>query len=144
MINPTSPGPTSTAPRGISAEVMRLLGSLTQHFQSLATLAGLEGREAVGFYVRAAIALGATLFFAAFGYVFLVLTVAFALDYFFEVPWIWIALGFGVLHLLGAAIAAAIMKKNFTRPVFRATTEEIRRDIAALRASETGNSAPLM
>jgi uncharacterized membrane protein YqjE len=142
MTDSTSPGPASTETHGISAEALRLFGSLTRHLQALVALAGLEGREAGGAYLRGAIALGAALFFAAFAYVFLLLTVAFALDHFAHVDWVWIALGIGVFHVLGALIAAAIMKKNFTTPVFRGTAEEIRRDVAALRGSG-GNPTPL-
>lgn len=146
MTHPASPGPSSAEARGLAAEAMRLFGSVTRHFQSLVALAGLEGREAVGIYVRAAVALGVALFCAAFGYVFLLLAVAFALDRFLHVEWIWIALGFALLHLLGAAIAALLMKKSFTTPVFRGTAEEIRRDVAALRSPSAGGdpTIPLM
>jgi uncharacterized membrane protein YqjE len=146
MINPASPGPAGAETRGVVAQAMRLFSSLTRHLQSLVALAGLEGREAVGLYVRAAIALGVALFCAAFGYVFLLLAIAFALDRFLHVEWIWIALGFAVLHLLIAAIAGFLTKKNFTTPVFRGTTEEIRRDMAALHnAGAPGDpNVPLM
>ncbi|HEY8901536.1 MAG TPA: phage holin family protein [Chthoniobacterales bacterium] len=146
MTHPASPGPAGAETRGVVAQAMRLFSSLTRHLQSLVALAGLEGREAVGLYVRAAIALGVALFCAAFGYVFLILAVAFALDRFLHVDWIWIASGFAVLHLLGAAIAGFLTKKFFTTPVFRGTAEEIRRDVAALHSAgaTTGTQPPLM
>lgn len=144
MTEPTPPGPLPAEARGVTAEALRLFGSLTRHLQSLVALAGLEGREAVGLYVRVAIALGTALFFAAFGYVFVLLFVAFALDRFFLVPWIWIALGFAVFHLLAAAVGALYVKTKFATPVFRGTAEEIRRDVAALRGSGASDGAPLM
>ena len=134
----TTPGATNNPePRGIAAEAMRLFGSLTHHLQSLAALAGFEGREAVALYVRVAIALGAGLFLSAFGYIFVLLFLAFAIAALFHVEWIWISLGFALLHLLGALIAGLYVKNHYRTPVFRGTSEEIRKDVAALR----GNTA---
>lgn len=134
------PGPPPVAQKGVAAEAMRLLGSLTQHFQSLVALAGLEGKEALGLYVRLAIFLGAGLFFAAFGYIFVLLSVAFLIAKLFAVEWLWICLGFAILHLLLALIAGLYLKAHFRTPVFRGTAEEIRRDVATLRGPQT----PLM
>lgn len=142
MTESTSPGPSSTSTHGISAEALRLFGSFTRHVQALVALAGFEGREAAGMYLRGAIALGIALFFAAFGYVFLLLAVAFALEHFAHLDWVWIALGIGLLHVIGAVVAAVFARKNFTAPVFRGTAEEIRRDVAALRPTN-GPSTPL-
>jgi uncharacterized membrane protein YqjE len=139
MTPPIAPGPNRPEPTGITAEALRLFGSLTRHLQSLATLAGMEGREAVALYVRLAIALGAALFCAAFGYIFIILSIAFAIASLFGVAWVWICLGLAVLHLLGALIGGLYLKKNFRTPIFRATAEEIRKDTTALRDS----TAPL-
>lgn len=141
MTGPAAHGSASGPPpgdaRGISAEALRLLGSITRHLQALAGLAGLEGREAAGLYLRGALAIAAALVGVAFGYIFLLLFVAFALDYFLRVPWVWIALGYAVLHLLGAVIAFNYARARFSTPVFRATAEEIRRDVASLRPTPT-------
>jgi uncharacterized membrane protein YqjE len=133
-------GPSASPQTGITAEALRLFGSLTRHVQALVALAGVEGREAVALYVRLAIVLGAALFLAAFGYIFMILFVAFAVSYFFHVEWLWISLGLAILHLLGALIGGLYLKKHFRTPVFRATAEEIRKDAAALRSG----SVPLM
>jgi len=127
----------STAPGGVPAAAMRLLGSLTRHLQALLALAGLEAREATLLYVRLAIVLGAALFFAAFGYVFTLLFVAFALDRLLHIDWMWIALGFAILHLLAALIGGLYVKKTCRTPVFRGIAEEIRKDVAALRGNQT-------
>ncbi len=140
MTASTAPGPSNPEPTGITAEALRLFGSLTRHLQSLATLAGMEGREAVALYVRLAVVLGAALFFAAFGYIFAILFVAFAIAHFFHVAWLWISLGLAAGHLLAALIGGIYLKKNFRTPVFRATAEEIRKDAASLR----GGTTPLL
>lgn len=143
MSDPTSHGSTaadsaSGAERGVSAEALRFLGSITRHLQALIGLAGLEGREAAGLYLRGGVAVGAAVVLVFFGYVFTLLFVAFALDYFARVPWVWIALGYAVLHFFGAVIAFNYARARFRTPVFRATSEEIRRDVAALRPAAAG------
>ncbi|MGH8046418.1 MAG: phage holin family protein [Chthoniobacterales bacterium] len=141
MTAPTDPGPPPAPQTGIAAEAMRLFASVTQHIQSLAALAGVEGREAVALYLKIAIALGVAIFFAAFGYIFVLLFLAFALVEFFHAGWLWISLGFAAAHLLGALIAALYVKKHCCTPVFRGISAEIRKDVAALRGA--GNP-PLM
>lgn len=139
MTEPNAFGPSSPEPSGISAGALRLFGSITRHLQSLIALAGLEGREALALYVRLAIVLGAALFFAAFGYIFVILSLAFAIAHFFHVAWLWISLGLAVLHLLLALIGGLYLKKHFRTPIFRGTAEEIRKDTAALRG-DGGNT----
>ncbi|HEY8904065.1 MAG TPA: phage holin family protein [Chthoniobacterales bacterium] len=133
-------GPARPAPEGITAEALRLFGSITRHLQGLAALAGVEGREAATLYLRILIVLGAALFFAAFGYVFVLLFVAFACDRLWHIDWLWISLGFAVLHLLGTAAGLLYIKKQSRTPIFRGTAEEIRKDVAAMR----GNATPLI
>jgi uncharacterized membrane protein YqjE len=137
MTASTAPGSRPAPPKGIAAEAMRLFASLAQHLQALGTLAGFEGREAVGLYVKLAILLGAALFLTAFGYIFVLLFLAFAIATLFHVDWIWISLGFAVLHLAGATGAALYVKTHFRTPVFRCTIEEIRKDVSALRGPQT-------
>lgn len=140
MIPPAGAAPESASstepPQGVSAEAMRLFGSISRHLQALAGLAGEEGREAVTLYVRLAIVLAAGLFFAAFGYVFLLLFAAFAIASLAGIGWIWIALGFAVLHLLVVAACALHLKARYRTPVFRMTAQEIRNDIAGLRGPQ--------
>lgn len=125
---------TSAAPsRGITAEAMRLFSSISRHLQALAGLAGEEGRHAAGVYLRLAIAVGVALVMLGFGYVFALLFIAFALATVAGVAWIWIALAFAIIHFLVVAGCAFYVKARYRTPVFRATAEEIRRDIAAMR-----------
>lgn len=125
-----------TPSKGAVAEASRLFGSFSRHFQALIGLAGEEGREAVAVYAKVAIALGAGVALLAFGYVFCILCIAFALATVAKIDWLWIALIFALFHLLGAAGCAIYVKIRYRTPVFRATAEEIKRDIAALRGPQ--------
>lgn len=117
---------------GLLAGALRLSGSLGRHLQALSGLAGEEAREAGALYLRLAVMLAAALFFAAFGYVFVLLFVAFLLATVFHVAWIWILLGLALLHLLVAFVCANHVKSHWRTPIFEATRQEIARDLEEL------------
>ncbi len=121
-----------SAPRGLIAELLSLVGSFGRHLDSLGALAGEEAREAGVLYLRLAVMLAAALFFAAFGYILFLLFAAFLIATVFHVDWIWILLGFTVLHALVAVLCATHVKTHFRTPVFPATKEELRRDLNVL------------
>jgi uncharacterized membrane protein YqjE len=126
------PGPASP-PRGLAAELLSLIGSVGRHVQSLGDLAGEEAREAGEVALRLAVMLAAALFFAAFGYVLLVISAAFLVAAVFDVGWIWILPGFVLLHLLLAFVCANHVRTHWRTPLFPATRSEITRDLDALR-----------
>lgn len=120
-------------PRGLVDVSLSLIGSFGRYFGSIGALAGEEAREAAELFFRLAAMLAAALFFAAFGYVLLLLFAAFLIASVFGVAWIWILLGFTVLHLTVAAVCAFCVKSYWRTPVFPATRSEISRDFDAMR-----------
>ena len=112
---------------------LSLLGSFGRYFESIGALAGEEAREASELFLRLAVMLAAALFFAAFGYVLLLLFAAFLIAAIFHVAWIWILLGLTALHFLVAAVCAFHVRNHWRTPVFSATRSEISRDLDALR-----------
>lgn len=135
MVNPALPPPASgpEAPQGFVAELMNLVGSLGRHFQTLFTLAGLEGREAAAIYLRVVAVFVAALVFAIFGYILTLFFLAFLLALVFGVNWIWISLGFAVFHLLAAGLCLFYVKSNIGAPVFQATSAELKKDFESLK-----------
>ena len=131
MAQPSLPAP-DPASGGVFGEAMRLLGSLGRHLQALFALIGIESREAVSLYVRLAVMLIAGLIFAVFGYIFVLLFVAFLLALVFGISWFWIALGFAVLHLGVAFFCGLHIRNHLGSPVFKETSAEIRKDLDAL------------
>jgi uncharacterized membrane protein YqjE len=118
--------------RGLIDVLLSLVGSFGRYFEAISALAGEEAREAGALYLRLAIMLAAALFFAAFGYILLLLFAAFLIAMVFHVSWIWILLGFTVLHLVVAFVCATHVKNHWRTPVFSATKSELSRDLNAL------------
>ncbi len=135
---PAQAGPAAARPsRGLGGELLSLLGSFARHVQALGALAGEESREAAALYLRLAIMLAAALFFAAFGYLILLIFVAFLAATVFHISWIWILLALAVLHLLVTFLCANHVRTHWRTPLFTATRGEIARDIEALNAKRT-------
>ncbi len=130
-------GKPAAGPRGLVDVVLSLVGSFGRYFESLAALAGEEAREAAALYLRLAVMLAAALCFAAFGYIIFLLFAAFLIATLFQVSWIWILLGFTLLHFLGAFLCATHVKNHWRTPVFSATKSEISRDLDDLRGGRT-------
>ena len=120
-------------PRGLVDVSLSLVGSFGRYFESIGALAGEEAREAAELFLRLAVMVAAALFFAAFGYLLLLLFAAFLIATVFQVAWIWILLGLTILHILVAAICALHVKNHWRTPVFAATRSEIARDLDAMR-----------
>ena len=72
----------SDVPRGLMAEILSLIGSSGRYLQAILALAGEESREAIALYTRLLVMLAAALFFAALGYILLVIAVVFLAAHF--------------------------------------------------------------
>ncbi|TSA32325.1 MAG: hypothetical protein D4R65_09565 [Verrucomicrobiaceae bacterium] len=121
------------SPKGLTAELLRLTGSLGRHLETLGALAGEEAREAGALALRLAVMIFAALFFAAFGYVLAVISAAFLIAAVFHVSWIWILPAFVLLHVLLAVFCIFHVKSHWRTPLFTVTRSEISRDLDALR-----------
>lgn len=126
--------PPSSAP-GVIGHFTGLLAAIVQSFSAHLRLLGIESKEAARQYaVAGALAAGA-LFVVVLGYLFLIVSVVFAIAAAFDNPhaWIWIMAAAALLHLLGAA---GLLWSAYTRarpPVFTATIAELHKDSQWLR-----------
>lgn len=138
MADPALPPPTGGpgTGRGLVAEAMSFFSSIGQHLQALAALVGQESKEAAVLYLTLLVILSLGLILAVFGYIFLLLFVAFLLATFLTISWIWITLGFAVLHLIGTAVCAFIIKEKIKSPVFTETSAELKKDFDALKKAQ--------
>lgn len=125
------PLPKSTS-RGLPTAALSLVGSVGRYLQAIASIAGVESREAVSLYVRLLIMLCAACFFAALGYILLLVALAFVLALVFSLPWLGILGGLALIHLLIAFVCANHVRAHIRTPVFSATRTEIAADLERL------------
>lgn len=127
---------------GIAPSALRFTGSVSRHIEALVALFREELGEASTQALKLLVYLLLGLLFLAFGYVFVVLFVAFLLAAVFGISWLWIALGIAVIHLALAFVCALQIRGGIARKWFEATGAEIRKDLAALRRESSAPPAP--
>lgn len=130
--------------QGLLIDATRLLGSFLRHLEALSGLVGVESREAGQRAAKFVVALIAAAFFAVFAYIFALLFIVSVLALVLRVWWVWTTLGICVLHVL-AVLGCAFYARNQTGVKwFPATSEAIRRDIAALQGTAHGSAVPVV
>jgi uncharacterized membrane protein YqjE len=139
MAGENSPSQSRTRQTGFIGSLVALASTLADFFESRAALFATESKAALIQFVLVAICLMAGLLFFAFGYVFLLATVVVAVAHLAKISWLWTALAVAGLHLLMALILLLIACSGIKRPVFRATTAELKKDREWLKNLETTN-----
>jgi uncharacterized membrane protein YqjE len=139
MAGENSPSQSRTRQTGFIGSLVALASTLADFFESRAALFATESKAALIQFVLVAICLMAGLLFFAFGYVFLLATVVVAVAHLAKISWLWTALAVAGLHLLMALIILLIACCVIKRPVFRATTAELKKDREWLKNLETTN-----
>ena len=134
--------PSRSRPRqaGFIGSLVALASALADFFESRAALFATESKAALVQFVLVAVCLIAALLFFAFGYVFLLATAVVAVAHLAKVSWLWIALGAAGLHFLIALIFFLIASMGIKRPIFRATTAELKKDREWLKNLETNQT----
>jgi len=126
---------------GAIAAILRLLGSLTRYGQAMSALAVQESKEAGAQYAKILVYLVVGLILATFGYFFVILFLAFFFSMILGWNWLWIALGFALVHLGLFALCMIRARENFRLPIFPMTAAEIRKDADILQRAG-GDCAP--
>jgi uncharacterized membrane protein YqjE len=113
---------------GLPAHLLSLLASVAAYLKARLELAGLEGKDAAGYGLKAILYLVAALGLVAFGYAFLWIGLIALIASLLPTHWGWIVLAMGVLHAGVAAICVAAAAAQWKKPFFGGTLEEFRKD----------------
>ncbi len=124
------PDGSPASPGGVVAETAALVSAKLAYLRARIELAGIEGKEAALHYaVILGLAIGA-LIVIVFGYLFLVIALVFLIAWACGGgnAWIWVTMGAGLTHILGAGVLLVIAKRRLGRRMFGATMGEFRKD----------------
>jgi len=75
------------------------------------------------------------------GYVFLITGVVVGLAHLLGISWAWIALVAAVLHFIIASVLVLIARNRMTKPVFRTTLTELKKDREWLKNLDVTNQS---
>jgi len=137
--SPRSRNPAGHA--GLLENLLALASALAEFFESRFALFAQESKTAA---VHLLILAGCVLFallLSALGYVFLITGVVVGLAHLFGISWAWIALAAAALHFIIALVLVLIAYSRMTKPVFRATLVELKKDREWLKNLDVTNQS---
>ena len=120
----------SSSSPGLFAHGASSLAATLRYAKARLALAGIEAREAGAHYGLAAAMIAGALFIAVLGYVFLVITLVFALAAAFDSAhaWLWVMAAAALLHLAGAAALVWLASRRLGQGAFPETLAEFQKD----------------
>ncbi len=113
---------------GLLNNFVSLANSLAGFFEARVTLFARESKGALLHLLLLAGALMMALVLIGSGYVFLVVGLIFAIAHALGVGWVSVALCIAALHFLLAIICVIFARAQFTKPMFRDSLQELKKD----------------
>ncbi len=126
---------------GLLNNLVSLANTLAGFFETRASLFALESKTALIHLLLLAGAVVGALVLLASGYVFLIVSVIFAIAHAAGVSWVWIALAAAVLHFLLAGGCAFIAIQQLKKPMFAASVAELKKDREWLKSVDHKNQS---
>ena len=137
--SPRSRNPAGHA--GLLENVLALVSALVEFFESRFALFAQESKTAAVHLLILAGCLIFALLLCALGYVFLITGVVEGLADLLGISWAWIALAAAALHFIVATVLVLIARSRMTKPVFRATLAELKKDRQWLKNLDVTNQS---
>ena len=137
--SPRSRNPAGHA--GLLENVLALVSALVEFFESRFALFAQESKTAAVHLLILAGCLIFALLLCAMGYVFLITGVVVGLAHLLGISWAWIALVAAVLHFIIASVLVLIARNRMTKPVFRTTLTELKKDREWLKNLDVTNQS---
>ncbi|PYL60515.1 MAG: hypothetical protein DMF31_04280 [Verrucomicrobia bacterium] len=112
---------------GLLENLLAMASAVTDFFESRFALFAQESKTAA---VQVLILAGSVfaLLLCALGYVFLITGVVVGLAHLAGVSWPWIALAAAAVHFVFALVLLLVARSRITKPLFRATLAELKKD----------------
>jgi uncharacterized membrane protein YqjE len=137
--SPRSRNPAGHA--GLLENLLALVSALAEFFESRFALFAQESKTAAVHLLILAGCLILALLLCALGYVFLITGVVVGLAHLLAISWAWIALAAAAVHFIIAMVLLLVARSRITKPVFRATLAEVRKDREWLKNLDATNQS---
>jgi uncharacterized membrane protein YqjE len=137
--SPRSRNPAGHA--GLLENLLALLSALADFFESRFALLARESKAAALQLLILAGCLIFALLLCASGYVFLITGAVVGLAHLVGISWPWIALAAAAVHFIFALVLLLVVRSRITKPLFRATLAELKKDREWLRNLDATNQS---
>jgi uncharacterized membrane protein YqjE len=137
MISETTRSRNPAGHAGVLANLLALASALAEFFESRFVLLAQESKAALVQLLVVAACLILALFLCVLGYVFLISSAIVGLAHLAGISWLWTALLAAGLHFFIALTLLLVARSWITKPVFRATIDELKKDREWLKNLDT-------
>jgi len=137
--SPRSRNPAGHA--GLLENLLALLTALAEFFESRFALVAQESKAAAVQLLILAGCLIFALLLCALGYVFFITGVVVGLAHLAGISWPWIALAAAAVHFIIAAVLLLVARSRITKPLFRNTRAELKKDREWLKNLDESNQS---
>jgi uncharacterized membrane protein YqjE len=124
---------------GLLESLLALASSLADFFESRFALFAQESKTALVQLIVLAACLVLALLLCVFGYIFLIATAVVGVAHLVGISWLWTALAAAGVHFVIALILLLVARSRITKPLFRATLSELKKDRQWLKSLDTTN-----
>ena len=128
MISETTRSRNPAGHAGLLANLLALASALAEFFESRFVLFAQESKTALVQLLVLAACLILALFLSVLGYVFLISSAIVGVAHLARISWLWTALAAAGVHFLIALVLLLVARSRITKPVFRATVSELKKD----------------
>jgi len=126
---------------GLLENLLALLNALAEFFESRFALLAEESKTAAVQLLILVSCLILAVVLCALGYVFLITGAVVGVAHLAGISWPWVALAAAVAHFIIAMVLLLIARSRITKPLFRATLSELRRDREWLKNLDATNQS---
>ena len=141
MISESSRSRNPAGHSGLLQNLLALVSALAEFFESRFALLAEESKAAAVQLLILAGCIVFALLLCALGYVFLITGIVVGLAHLIGISWPWIALAAAGLHFIIALVLLLIAWNRITKPFFRVTLAELRKDREWLRNLDATNQS---
>jgi len=122
---------------GLLANLLALASALAEFFETRFVLLAQESKAALVQLLVLVACLILALFLSVLGYVFLISSAIVGLAHLARISWLWTALAAAGVHFLIALGLLLVARSRITKPVFRVTMAELKKDREWLKNLDT-------
>ncbi len=126
---------------GLLENVLALVSALAAFFESRFVLVAQESKTAVVQVLILVSCLILALLLCTLGYIFLITGAVVGVAHLVGISWHWIALAAAGVHFLVALVLLLVARSRITKPLFRATMAELKKDREWLKNLDATNQS---
>src|ERR1043166_3014426 len=141
MISKSSRSRNPAGHAGLLQNIFALTSALAEFFESRFVLLAQESKAAAVQVLILASCLILAVLLCAIGYIFLITGAVAGLAHLVGISWPWIALAAAALHFIIALVLVLVARSRITKPFFRATLTELKKDREWLKNLQTTNQS---